>query len=126
MNTIPVDFSQIEFNANRALAYVILASESLNNYVVLIYRLNEAASELKKFLPYLTPEYLESLTDQRKRRLTVRLKDAHRLLVRLSRSREAETFLQFPVLCGLVNRVREKTQDLAFVLDDLVFAGDPT
>jgi hypothetical protein len=124
MNTTPVDFGQIEFSANRTLAYVILASGSLNNYVVLVYRLSEVASELKKFLPFLTPEYLESLSDRRKRRLTLRLQDAHRLLVQLSRSPEAETFSRFPILRRLVNRLREKTEDLAFVLDDLVLAGD--
>lgn len=124
MNTTPVDFGEIEFGANRTLAYEILASESLNNYVVLMYRLSKVASELKKLLPVLTPAYLESLTDRRKYRLTLRLQDAYRLLTQLSRSSEAETFSHFPVLRTLVNRLQEETEDLAQVLERLFVAKD--
>jgi hypothetical protein len=119
MNTAPVEFGDIEFSANRTLAYVILARESRSNYLLLVYHLSEVASELKKFLPFLTPEYLGSLSDRRKHRLTLRLQDAHMILVQLSRSPEADTCSRFPVIRRLVNRLREKTEDLARVLEDL-------
>jgi hypothetical protein len=124
MNTTAVDFGEIEFGANRTLAYVILASESLNNYAVLIYRLSRVGSELKKLLPVLTPASLASLTDRQKYRLTLRLQDTYKLLAQLSVSSVAETFSHFPVLRTLVNRLQEETEDLAQVLERLFAAGD--
>jgi hypothetical protein len=124
MNTTAVDFGEIEFGANRTLAYVILASESLNNYVVLIYRMSKVWSELKKLLPVLSPAYLASLTDRQKYRLNLRLQDTFKLLVQLSVSSEAETFSHFPVLRTLVNRLQEGTEDLARVLERLFGTGD--
>jgi hypothetical protein len=124
MDTAPVDFGEIEFGANRALAYVILATESLNNYAVLMYRLSKVASELRKLLPILTPAYLESLPERQKYRLTLRLEDAYRLLWQLSRSSEAETFSHFPVLRTFASRLQQETEDLAQILERLFVAGD--
>jgi hypothetical protein len=124
MDTAPVDFGEIEFGANRTLAYVILATESLNNYAVLMYRLSKVASELRKLLPILTPAYLESLPERQKYRLTLRLEDAYRLLWQLSRSSEAETFSHFPVLRTFASRLQQETEDLAQILERLFVAGD--
>ncbi len=123
MNTTQVDFGEIEFGANRTLAYVILATESLNNYVVLMYRLSKVASELRKLLPVLTPAYLGSLNERRKYRLTLRLQDAYCLLWQLSRSSEADTFSRFPILKAFTSRLRQETEDLAQILEGLFAAG---
>jgi hypothetical protein len=125
VNTTPVDFGEIEFGANRTLAYVILATESLNNYVVLMYRLTKVASELRRLLPVLTPAYLESLSERRRYRLTLRLHDALRLLSQLSRSSEAETFSHFPVLRTFASRLQQETEDLAQVLERPVCGWKP-
>jgi hypothetical protein len=121
MNRAEADFGEIEFGANRALAYAIVATETQNGYVTL-YRLNKVFTELEKFVPFLTPEYLESLTDGQKRSLKLRLQDTHVWLARFLQSPEAEGFRRFPALQSFVDRLQEGTDDLAEVLGGMPFA----
>jgi hypothetical protein len=118
MNTAEANFGEIEFGANRALAYAILATETENGYVTL-YRLSKVFSELEKFAPFLTPDYVESLTIGQKRRLRLRMQDTHQLLTQFLRSTEVERFKRFPPLQGFVNRLQEGTEDLAKLLDGM-------
>lgn len=121
MNTTEADFGEIEFAANRALAYAILATETPDGYKTL-YRLSKVFNELEKFMPFLTPGYLESLTDAQKRRLRLRMQDTHVLLARFLRSPEAERFRRFRVLQSFVGRLQDGTDDLANVLHGMPFA----
>lgn len=121
MSIVEASFEEIEFGANRAFAYAILATETQNGYVTL-YRLSKVFAELERFLPFLTPDYLASLTDGQKRRLRFCMQDIHRLLVRFLRSPEAERFGRFLALQGFVNRLQGGTDDLAEVLDGMPFA----
>jgi hypothetical protein len=121
MNSAEADFGEIEFGANRALGYAILATETPDGYRTL-YRLSKVFSELEKFVPFLTPDYLASLTDAQKRSLRLRMQDTHVLLTRFLRSPEAERFRCFPVLQSFVGRLQEGTDDLANVLDGMPFA----
>jgi hypothetical protein len=113
----------IEFSSNRALAYGILAAEAPNAYVM-FYRLLRALAELEKFIPSLTPDYLESLAESQQRRLCLRMQDAHRILTRLLRSSEAASIVRFPLLGTLVSRLRERIEDLDDVLEGMFLAGD--
>ena len=116
MTTAEAEFREIEFSANRALAYAILAAEAPNGYVM-FYRLLKALAELEKFIPFLTPDYLESLADSQQRRLCLRMQDAHTILTRLLRSPEAASIVRFPLLGTLVRRLQERTEDLDDVLE---------
>ena len=117
MNIPPIELDEMEFRANLTLAYAILASESRNNHVVFLYRLSKVALQLKELLPFLTSNYLESLTGAQRHRLTLRLQGAHKLLAQLLRSPETETFSRLPVLRRLLSRLRQQTGDLADVLE---------
>ena len=121
MNSAEADFGAIEFGANRALAYAILALETPYGYVRL-YRLSKAFTELEKFLPFLTQDYLGTLTDGQKRRLRLRMLDTHELLARFLRSREAEKFRRFFALQNFLDRLQQGTNELADVLDHMSFA----
>lgn len=120
MSSAEANFGEIEFGANRALAYAILATETANGYVTL-YRLSKVFSELEKFIQFLTPDYLETLTDGQNRRLRLRMQDTYVLLTRFLRSPEAERFKRFPALQAFVSRLQEGTDDLAHVLEGMPF-----
>jgi hypothetical protein len=121
MSSAEADFGEIEFGVNRALAYAILARETPHGYLTL-YRLSKAFVELEKVRPFLTPEYLGSLTDGQKSRLRLRMQDTHVLLARFLRSREAERFRHFFVVQSFLDRLQKGTDQLAAVLEDLSFA----
>ena len=95
MTTAEAEFRGIEFSANRALAYAILAAEAPNGYVM-FYRLLKVLAALEKFIPFLTPDYLESLADSQQRRLSLRMQEAHTILTRLLRSPEAASIVRVP------------------------------
>ena len=121
MNSAEADFGEIEFGANRALAYAMLATETPDGYVTL-YRLSKVFSELEKFIPFLQPDYLDSLNDGQKRRLRLRMQDTHALLTRFLRSSETERFSRFSALKKFLDRLQEGTDELANVLDNMPFA----
>ena len=123
ITTAEAKFSEIEISANRALAYAILAGEAPNRYVM-FYRLIKVLAELESFIPPLTPDYLKSLSDAQQRRLRLCMQDAHAILARLFRSREAAGIAPFPLLRGLANRLQERTADLADLLEDMFLSGD--
>jgi hypothetical protein len=123
MTIAEVEFRRIEFSANRALAYAILAAEAPNGYVM-FYRLFKVLAELEKFIPFLTPHYLESLADSQQRRLCLRMQDAHKILTRLLRSPEVASIVRFPFLRTLVSRLQERTEDLDDVLEGMFLTAD--
>ncbi len=116
-------FSGIEFSANRALAYAILAAEAPSAYVM-FYRLLKVYSELEKFVSLLSQDYLDSLTDSQQHRLCLRMQDAHTILARFLRSPEAARIVRFPLLGSLVTRLQERTDDLDDVLEGVFLARD--
>ena len=123
MTTSKVEFKGIEFSANRALAYAILAAEAPNNYVM-VYRLVKVLSELGRFISFLTQDYLKCLTDSQQHRLCLRMQDGHTILARFLRSPEVASIARLPLLGSLVTRLQERTDDLDDVLDGIFLAGD--
>jgi hypothetical protein len=121
MSIAEANFGEIEFGMNRALAYVLLARETPHGYLTL-YRLSKASVELEQVMPFLTPEYLASLTDGQKRRLRLRMQDTHLLLARFLRSSDAGRFRRFFVVQSFLNRLQKGTDRLAAVLEDLPLA----
>jgi hypothetical protein len=123
MATAEAQFKEIEFSANRALAYAILAAEAPNRYVM-FYRLHKVLAELEKFISFLTPDYLETLAASQERRIGTCMQKAHTILARSFRSPGADTIVRFPVLRSVVSRLQERTDDLADVLEGMFLAGD--
>ena len=123
MTTAEAKFREIEFSANRALAYAILAAEAPNRYLM-FYRLLKVLAELEKFISSLTPDYLETLTASQEHRIGLCMQKAHTILARFFRSPGADTFVRFPLLRSLVTRLQERTDDLADVLEGMFLAGD--
>jgi hypothetical protein len=116
MSTPEAKFSGIEFSANRALAYAILAAEAPNGYVV-FFRLLKVLSELENFISFLTQDYLESLTDSQLHRLGLRMQDARTILAWFLQSPEAANIARLPLLGNLVTRLQDRTDDLDDVLE---------
>ena len=123
MTTAEPKFGEIEFSANRALAYAILAAEAPNRYVM-FYRLHKVLAELEKFISLLTPDYLETLTASQEHRIGLCMQRAHTILARSFRSPGADTIVCFLLLRSLVSRLQERTDDLADVLEGMFLAGD--
>lgn len=123
MTTAEAKFNGIEYSANRALAYAILAAEASSSYVM-FYRLLKVLAELERFIPFLTPDYLESLTDSQQHRLRLRMQDAHRILARFLRSPKAAGIGRFPLRGSLLSRLGEGAEDLADVLEGMFLAED--
>lgn len=123
MTTAEPKFGEVEFSANRALAYAILAAEAPNRYVM-FYRLHKVLAELEKFISFLTPDYLETLTAAQEHRIGLCLQKAQTILARSLRSPEANTVACFPLPRSLVSRLQERTDDLADVLEGMFLAGD--
>lgn len=121
MSSAEANFGEIEFGVNRALAYALLARETPHGYLTL-YRLSKASVELERIMPFLTPEYLESLTDGQKRRLRLCMQDTYVLLARFLRSSDAGRFRRFFVVQSFLARLQRGTDHLAAVLEDLSFA----
>jgi len=123
MATAEDKFRGIEFSANRALAYAILATEAADG-CARFYRLIRVLAELERFVSCLTPDYLESLTDSQQHRLCLRLQEAHTILARFLRSPEAARIVRFPLLGSLVRRLQVRTEDLDDVLEGMFLGGD--
>jgi hypothetical protein len=124
MTTAEAKFREIEFSANRALAYAILATEAPSRYVM-FYRLLKVLATLEKFISFLTADYLETLTASQEHRIGLCMQKAHTILARSLRSPGADTIVRFPLLRSLVTRLQERTDDLADVLEGMFLAGDP-
>ena len=123
ITTAEAQFKEIEFSANRALAYAILAAEARNRYVM-FYRLHKVLAELEKFISFLTPDYLETLTGSQEHRIGLCMQKEHTILARSFRSPGADTIVHFPLLRNLVSRLQKRTDDLADILEGMFLAGD--
>ncbi len=123
ITTAEAQFKEIEFSANRALAYAILAAEARNRYVM-FYRLHKVLAELEKFISFLTPDYLETLTGSQEHRIGLCMQKEHTILARSFRSPGADTIARFPLLRNLVSRLQKRTDDLADILEGMFLAGD--
>src|SRR5690349_15913384 len=123
MSLATVTFDEIERNADEAFAYALLARLA-KNYLICAYRSHEVASALEQLLGVLKPEQLQALTAEQMIWLTKRLQELHRLLAEYSRSRETEAISRLPLLAGVTARVRNATEDLDDIIEDLVLVGN--
>ena len=124
MNTPGIRFANVEWNANLALANIILAADARND-CLLLHRMSRALSELEKLLPFLTRNYLDSRNNGEKHRLALRMRDAHTRLAQLSRSRRVENLWRIPMLKPLLNRLRKTTEELENVLEEMFVVVGP-
>lgn len=118
-------FDEVERSADRTFAYALLA-KAAQGYVIAVLRLAELNSALDQLLKTLKPCQIDSLRSEQKQWLGCRLPEIHSLLALISGSEEAEAIGKLPILASLITRLRDSTEDMGDIIEDVLLINDET
>ncbi|MBI3696388.1 MAG: hypothetical protein HY238_16315 [Acidobacteria bacterium] len=121
--TSSVTFEEIERNAERVLGYALLTKTAQG--IAFLWRLAFVSWNLDILIKVLSPSVLENLSDQQADELTDMLREAYVLLVDFCKLPSVMRLSHIPPFRHWIGRLRESTEELGEILDDLTLSSDP-
>lgn len=121
MSTPAITFDQIERNADRTLAIVLLAKQA-KNYATGLVLFAALHQLLRSLIRSLSNEKMNSLSDEQAKELTATLQQIHAQLVGIIDHDSTCSLKRKSLFKPLIDGIEENTEDLCDIIEDLVLS----